>query len=99
MKVLAHNPSGWFLVQDGRRLLFDVNCSHSAFGFSRVFELSEGERTDYGKRGSAFLDDLAEKVQYHAMDLFAIRHLGADIERAVTEAVSAWRASGGEVNG
>jgi hypothetical protein len=98
MNVVEHRLSGWFLVEDGARLLFDVNCSYSAFGFSRVIELSENERESYEGRGIAYLDELAERVQYHAMDLFAIRHLGPEVEADVTKVISAWRASGGENN-
>jgi hypothetical protein len=95
MRVVAHRPSSWFLVEDGTRLLLDVNCSHSAFGFSRLIELSVSERKSYEERGGAFLDELAERVNYRAMSIFAIRHLGPDVEKVVNEAVSAWRLSGG----
>jgi hypothetical protein len=98
MNVIDHRPGGWYLVEDGERLLFDVNCSYSGFGFSRVVELSAEERASYAARGSSYLDELADRVQYHAMDLFAIRHLGSEVDAAVTAAVEAWRASGGEKN-
>jgi hypothetical protein len=98
MRVIKHRPNSWFLMEDGPKLLFDVNCSYSAFGYSRVIELSESERSLYQERDVAYLDELADKVQYHGLTVFAVRHLGPEVEAAVTEAVKAWRASGGEQN-
>ena len=94
MEVVHHRPQAWFLLADGSRLVLDVNCSHSAFGYSRVIELSAAERSSYEERGVAYVNELADDVQYHGLTLYASRHLGPEAESAVSEAVRAWRASG-----
>jgi hypothetical protein len=63
MTVVDHEPSQWFLVKDGERLLFDVNCSHGALSYEFLMELNASEREGYTVRGHQFLSDLAEKIQ------------------------------------
>ena len=66
MTVIDQEPSGWFLVRDGERLLLDVNCSHSAVSYQFLMELNGVEREAYAARGHSFMSELAEKVQYSA---------------------------------
>jgi hypothetical protein len=66
MTVIDHEPSGWFLVRDGERLLLDVNCSHSAASYQFLMELNASERAAYAAHGHAFISELAEKIQYSA---------------------------------
>jgi hypothetical protein len=96
MTVIDHEPSGWFLLQDGERLLLDVNCSHSAVSYQFLMELDQAERAAYGARGHAFMSELAERVQYSTAGVagnfspYRERNLqGAD--RAAVDAVAiAW---------
>ena len=66
IKVVDHEPAAWFLVQDGKRLLFDVNCSHGAVSHEFLMELNASERADYAARGRRFLSELAERIQSSA---------------------------------
>ena len=63
MTVIDHEPSAWFLVRDGERLLLDVNCSHSAVSYPFLMALNETEREAYAARGHQFISELAEKIQ------------------------------------
>src|SRR4051812_32888490 len=63
MTVIDHDPSAWFLVRDGMRLLLDVNCSHSAVSYPFLMELNAEETQAYAERGRDFLVGLAEKIQ------------------------------------
>jgi hypothetical protein len=63
MVVVAHEPHAWFLVQDGQRLLLDVNCSQGAVSYDFLMALEAGEREAYAMRGRQFLAELARKVQ------------------------------------
>jgi hypothetical protein len=64
--VIDHEPSAWFLVQDGERLLLDVNCSHGAVSYPFLMALDEAEREAYAARGHSFISELANKIQYSA---------------------------------
>ena len=64
MNVIDHEPSAWFLVRDGERLLLDVNCSHSAASYPFLMALNETEREAYATRGHTYISELADKIQY-----------------------------------
>jgi hypothetical protein len=96
MVVVDHEPSGWFLVRDGDRLLFDVNCSHGAVSHDFLMELNASEGEGYAARGHQFLSDLAEKVQSSAPGApgaaspYRDRLLGGSDRSKVDEAAIAW---------
>ncbi len=97
MDVVDNHPHAWFLLSEGDTLFLDINCNHSAFGYSVLLELSAEERKDMESRGRGALDELAEAVQnsvpllaesnspYRERDLDKVR--GSD----VSEAVYRWR--------
>ncbi len=66
MRVIGHEPSGWFLVEEGKRFLLDVNCSHGAVSYDFAMELSDAEMNEYLRQGSKFISELAEQIQYSA---------------------------------
>ncbi len=66
MRVIGHEPSGWFLVEEGTRLLLDVNCSHGPVSYDFAMELSDAEVNEYLRQGSKFISELAEEIQYSA---------------------------------
>lgn len=96
MTVVDHEPSGWFLVADGVRLLLDVNCSHGAVSYQFLMELDESERAACSTGGHAYLSALAEEINQSAPGVtgstspYRERNLqGA--ERSMVDAVSiAW---------
>ena len=62
MKVVDHEPSAWFLLQDDDDYYLDVNCGRSAVGFSVTIQLTEVERKLYASGGRAYIDNLASQV-------------------------------------
>lgn len=96
MVVIDHQPSGWFLVRDGDRLLLDVNCSHSAVSYAFLMELNETERHEYALRGNGFISQLAEEVQCSAPGVggsaspYRDRNQHAQERTLVDEAILAW---------
>mgnify|MGYP003422809230 CR=1 FL=1 len=97
MIVLDHEPHWWFLLQDGETLLLDVHCSHSAVDYSWVMTLNSDEAAQFKSTGRAFLTQLAERVQWSAPGIrgstspFRGRNLSRTHDRAVSEAIKAWR--------
>ena len=96
MLVLDHEPSGWFLVKDGERLLLDVNCSHSAVSYEFLMELNAREREAHSLRGHQFLSELAQRVQDSAPSVlgsaspFRDRVLRGRDRDQVNEITTAW---------
>jgi hypothetical protein len=96
MQVIDHEPSGWFLVRDGGRLLLDVNCSHSAVSYEFLMELDEQERTAYAAGGHEFISLLAQKVQYSAPGVrgstspYRERLILNDVRAKVNEVTIGW---------
>src|SRR4051812_13975507 len=69
MKVRDHAPQHWFLFEEAGTLYLDVNCSHSAFGYTFMVELNAEEAARYRVEGRAFLDWLAGRIQDTAPNL------------------------------
>jgi hypothetical protein len=63
MRIIDSEPAGWFLVEDGADLLLDVNCNHSAFGYSVLIKLSSQEVAEYRTAGRSLISQLADRVQ------------------------------------
>jgi hypothetical protein len=89
MTVIDYQPAGWFLVGDGTRLMLNVNCSHGAASYSFLMALNEDEVRAYAAQGRAFINTLADDVQYTAPGVacstspYGARDLsGPDRERA-----------------
>ena len=105
MIVLDREPQWWFLLQDGEALLFDVNCSHSAVSYSWLMALNAEETARFKLDGRQFLNELAEEVQHSApgargsTSAFLGRNISGTRGQAVSEAVEAWLAGGGDANG
>ena len=95
MRVVAHDPYNWFLLEGGGSLYLDVNSGHSAVGFAVLLRLTEEEARGYREGGEAFLSRLARNVQDRGPSAsLAERNLDGELGEAVAEAVSRWRASG-----
>jgi hypothetical protein len=99
MKVVDHAAQWWFLFEEGSALFLDVNCSHSAFGYSFMIELEAEEVAHYRAEGRAFLERLAARIQDSAPILATSTspYKGRDVSAAhverTTQAVRAWRES------
>jgi hypothetical protein len=102
MRVLDHQPAWWFLFEESGTLFLDVNCSHGAAGFSCMIALSPEEVEAYAGGGREQLDRLARDIQDSAPALRnrTSRYGSRDVSdlhvETTRDAVSAWRAAGGE---
>jgi hypothetical protein len=98
MRVVAHQPSSWFLLEEGDTLLFDVACNHSAFGYSWLIELDLAERQAFVLGGRAYLDRLAQDIHTGVPILkistspYKSRNRESQFGDAVSHAIQAWRA-------
>jgi hypothetical protein len=63
MLIADHAPHAWILFQTETELLLDVNCNHSAAGYSILIRLNDQETADYNREGHSYLDRLARSVQ------------------------------------
>ncbi len=99
MEVLDHGPHAWFLFRKDRNLLLDVNCNHSAVGYSVLICLNSDEVFEYAVGGRAYLDRLSQEVQNSGP---GGGDQGRDVSAAHTqeckEALERWRASIGELS-
>ena len=90
----------WILLRNSEELLLDVNCNHSAFGYSFLMKLNSSERADYENKGREFLTELAGRIQYSAPGIrgssspYTSRDLTSEFGAAISKAVAEWRASG-----
>lgn len=97
MKVIDHEPTSWFLLQDGDQLYFDVHCSHSFVGYSVLVALDEDETSTLHQRGRRYLDQLAEDINFSApvaggdRSPYKARDLSRTHGQRVTEAVMSWQ--------
>ncbi len=99
MHVIDHEPSWWFLLQDGEQLYLDVNCSHSFVGYSVLIALDEQETAALHEEGRGYLGRLAEDVNSGAPVLqdsrspYRERNLTQTHGRLVNDAVRNWWAA------
>jgi len=97
MKVIDQNPYAWFFFGDGNKLFLDVNCNHSAFGYSWMIEMNDYERESYRTNGRKFLDQLAQNIQFSAPALkdstspYKNRDVSKKYSDATSEAVRRWK--------
>jgi len=99
MQVIDHQPSAWFLLQDGEVLLLDVACEHGAFGYSVLIALDAQERHDYQQEGRGYLGRLADAVHASAPILhdsaspYKARNIDRQRGSEVLAAVRLWSSS------
>jgi hypothetical protein len=94
MQVIDSEPAAWFLFEDGADLFLDVNCSHSAAGYSVLIRLLPEEVADYRAAGRSSISRLADRVQDSGpFGSFQQRDVSSVHGDASMEAVRAWRAS------
>lgn len=97
MKVLDVGSGSWYLLEGDKKLYFDCNCSHSAFGYSWMIELNFIERILYHLYGRDYLNKLANSIHQSAPILKCSTSKYKNREVTVTaemsEAMKAWRDS------
>src|SRR5688500_12658728 len=94
VQVVDHGPQAWLLFKDGDELLLDVNCSHSAAGYSVLIHLEADEAAAYAQEGRTYLDRLAQRVQDSGPGSgLQSRDVSARFSNKCTEAFEKWRAA------
>jgi hypothetical protein len=102
VRVLDHQPWSWFLLEDGKRLLLDVNCTHSFYSYSFLLALDAAEEARWRAEGRGYLDWLAHEIHYsmpraiNTRSPYTARGLDGAASEAVHDAIMAWRAGDGQ---
>ena len=91
MRVVAHGPNGWYLLEDGACYFLLARCSQSAVDFELLIQLNVLEYREFHALGTVYIEYLAARVNYWSGD-YRSRHL---TERKVDadNAVAAWDAA------
>jgi hypothetical protein len=92
MVVVDHEPYSWFLLQDERGFILDVNCQQSFVSYSCTFRLEDAEVAQIKLGGHLETDRLARLVQHNPV-AYADRHDGAALGAACLAAILRWQAS------
>jgi hypothetical protein len=87
MTVIDFHPQSWFFLKNDTEYFIDVNCNHSAFGFSLLIQLNQAEIDDYNENGKEFLLNFANDIQYYALTKYTKRQISGEIEKAVQSAI------------
>lgn len=99
MKVIDHEPHAWFLLEEEGALFLDANCSHSAFGYDFMIQMTREEVAAYRGQGRSYVTALAQRIQDSApiLERSTSVYKGRDVAQRysdkVTHAILAWRAA------
>ncbi|MGA4081093.1 hypothetical protein ACI2VA_04250 [Ralstonia nicotianae] len=97
MEVLDYGPQAWYLLRDEQELYLDVNCNHSFVGYSFTMQLNREEAAKYQRHGRAYLDQLAQAVQYSApgvsasQSIYKDRLVEPEVSARANDAIRLWR--------
>jgi hypothetical protein len=100
MKVIDHQHAAWFLFEHEGELYLDANCSHSAFSYCYMIQLSAEELAEYKIGGHEYLSKLAYDIHYSAPAVkgSTSKYIGRDVSSQLSEqssaAVKSWRNQG-----
>jgi hypothetical protein len=92
MVVVDHEPHAWFLLQDARGYVLDVNCSHSIASFSVVLRLTADEVARIEAHGRQATHDLASAIQYSPTK-YRSRYGEPALESGALAAIKEWQAN------
>ena len=98
MKVIGHEPHGWFLLEERGALILDVNCSHSSFAYDFTIEMNADEVAQYRSYGRIYVTLLAQRIQdsvpilKESMSAYKERGVMALYSDRIMAAVRAWSA-------
>jgi hypothetical protein len=90
MKVLDHEPSAWFLLNEKDKYFLDANCNISVAGFSVAIELNPEEAKNYLASGRFVIEKLASSISYSPTS-HGDRQLDVDTCNRMHNAVIAWK--------
>ena len=92
MKVVAHGPQVWFLLQDHDGYYLLARCSQSAAEFELLIKLSPDEYKEFHACGRLYIDYLAARINYWSRE-YAARSVLNAYQPKVTAAIGEWSAS------
>ena len=98
VEVLEYGPQTWYLLREGQQLYLDVNCNHSFACYSFTMQLNGDEAAKYRRRRRAYLDELAQAIQYSAPGASESRSMYKDrpvvsvVRVQVNDAIRLWLA-------
>lgn len=100
MKVVAHQPCRWFLLQNQNDYIFNTSVEFHCVSYDVSIFLTDEELVSYHSLGEIFLDDLAIKLEqatsisrYRDMNnpyLSRILH-DKTLDKEITKTVVDWR--------
>ncbi|MDF1740051.1 MAG: hypothetical protein P1U86_12895 [Verrucomicrobiales bacterium] len=99
IEVVDFESYSWILFKKDDGLLLDVQCSHSAFGYSFLMALNSDESEAYQKRGREYLTELAGAIQYSAPGIrgsrspYTSRDVTSELGEAISKAFLEWKAA------
>jgi hypothetical protein len=91
VRVVAHGPHAWFLLQDAEGYILAARCSRGAADFELLIRLTPEETREYRALGLLFLNYMAARVDYWSGD-YLHRHERAS-GQAVNRAIADWQAA------
>lgn len=92
MRVVAHAPASWFLLEHDGSWLLDVAVSRRMADWTVTLPLAPDEVAAWQAEGLTFIDRLAARVQARPR-AFDDRNEAARWNGATVAAVRAWRAA------
>lgn len=84
------------MLRDGQQLYLDFDCNHSFVGYSFTMQLNSDEAANYRRRGRAYLDELAQAIQYSAPgvsgsgSIYKDRFLTPEAASRVNDVIKLW---------
>jgi hypothetical protein len=92
MRVAAHEPHAWFLMEESGRYYFDARVSRSAADWSVLVQLTPQEYREYHAMGRLYLDYLAARI-HNFVEEYSSRDLSEKLGDEVTRAIQKWSAA------
>ncbi len=98
IEVVDYKSYCWILFRNDGELLLDVNCSHSAFGYSFLMALNSGETEAFETGGREYITELGDRIQNSAPMVrgsrspYTSRDLTSEWGKATSKAFTDWKA-------
>ncbi|MGL4576408.1 MAG: hypothetical protein ACRCV9_16610 [Burkholderiaceae bacterium] len=93
MKVIDHEPHGWFLLQDEIGYILDVNCTESHATYTVAFRLNAEEVAQIELGRHKAVDELARAVMRDADRSYFNQRRDTSLDASISAAVVQWRAN------
>jgi len=97
MKITDTVPQFWYLLEDDEGLVLTINCENSFVSYDFTMRLKPEEVAAYRREGKAYLNGLAEAVNYScpiargSTSPYKERNIDAQYSAAISEAVQHWK--------